>query len=114
MVLVLGLGSFGLFFIFNLNKETETSSIDATVHSETESTTSVPQSFNTEPSIAVSTPAAALPHLEFPPGSVEEACGFNKLVSYHAYIDAESDEEIHWPQSLFDASGKLASFFSES
>ena len=112
--LVLGSGVFGLFFIFSGNKDAETSSIDASVPSEIATTTSVPQPLNAVSSIAANTPPK-LPHLDFPPGSVEEACGFNDFVWYHeAFSNLESDNEIHWPYSIFDASGKLASFFSDS
>lgn len=112
--LVLGLGVFGILFIINGNKDTETSSTDASVPSEAESTTSVPHPFDADSSIAVHTPPE-LPHLDFPPGSVEEACGFNDFVWYHdAFSNSKSGDEIHWPRSLFDASGKLASFFFES
>ena len=42
-----------------------------------------------------------LPALDFPPGSVEEACGLNKYVSYHY------DGTAPWPKSPYNAKGEL-------
>ncbi len=72
----------------------------------------VPSSWTTiTPVVLVETPPPQLPHLDFAPGSVEEACGLNEFVPYH--FD-DPDNEYHWPRSPYDANGNLADFFSES
>ncbi|MYI77787.1 MAG: hypothetical protein F4077_08555, partial [Gammaproteobacteria bacterium] len=55
--------------------------------------TAVPSSLtNTEPVIAVVESSSQLPRLDFPLGSVEEACGFNDLPPYYSStFDSEWD-----------------------
>lgn len=111
LALIAGVVGLSLLFVIHTRKDNETPSIDANVPSEDdESTISVAQQSNTEPSLAFDT-LAKLPYIDFPPGSVEEACGFNDFVSFHA---DRSDDKTHWPRSIFDANGDLAAFFSES
>lgn len=110
LALIAGVVGLSLLFVIHTRKDNETPSIDANVPSEDEPTISVPQQSNAEPSLAFDTPAK-LPYIDFPPGSVEEACGFNDFVSFHA---DRSDDKTHWPRSIFDANGDLAAFFSES
>ncbi|MYF02337.1 MAG: hypothetical protein F4227_05065 [Gammaproteobacteria bacterium] len=62
------------------------------------------------PAVSVEAPPQ-LPRIEFSLGSVEEACGLNDFVPYH--FD-DLNDEYAWPKSLYDASGNLAEFFSES
>ena len=45
-----------------------------------------------------------LPHLDFPPGSVEEACGLNEYVPYHY------DGTAPWPKSPYNSEWKVKVF----
>ena len=106
----LGLVGLGFFFFLSSNSATRLSSKIAISESEFEPKQFISQPIGAEPQISRHT-SPRLPLLDFPLGSVEEACGFNEFVAYH---NDEPDDEIHWPLSLFDASGNLAAFFSES
>ncbi len=66
----------------------------------------IPSSFRTDSESLVQTVQeyVPLPALDFPPGSVEEACGLNEYVPYH-YRDP--DVRNPWPKSPYNAKGEL-------
>ena len=53
-----------------------------------------------KPAVTVIEPPRILPHLEFAPGSVEEACGLNEFPPFH-YDDPEN--KLDWLAALKDA-----------
>lgn len=71
----------------------------------------VPSSSPTTESVvtAVDTPPQ-IPRLDFPPGSVGDACGLNEFVPYN--FD-DPDNEYYWPKSPHDKDVKLVALESE-
>ena len=53
----------------------------------------------------------SVPRLDFPPDSVEDACGLNEYIPYN--FD-DLDNEYHWPKSPYDVNGKLVALESEN
>ena len=55
------------------------------------------------------------PHLDFPPGSVEEECGLNAYVPNDYDYDYYGDtDNIYWPKSPYNKNGELVALDSEA
>ncbi|MXZ43679.1 MAG: hypothetical protein F4Z01_01670 [Gammaproteobacteria bacterium] len=74
---------------------------------------SVPSSLTTKPPVVSVESPPQLPYVEFPPGSVEEACGLNKFPPRVGYYDYEDHERSGWSNTPFNAEGDWIALESE-
>ncbi|MXW07465.1 MAG: hypothetical protein F4X56_00540 [Gammaproteobacteria bacterium] len=110
IALALVMVSLALLYFSRANTGVDTPSESTDSNSDLELQRYVSQAIEVESPNMIPQPFDA-PNLESSVVSLEDACGFDQFVPFHAAV---LNDDFHWPHSLWDANDELASFFTES